>query len=323
MARTKEEAKAWKEDLLKETEVKLTELTTTEKFKEYLNVVSSFRKYSLDNINLIFTQKPNATVVAGFQSWKKLQRNVQKGAKAIYIKAPMIVKLTEEEKIKLKTTKDTAIKGYKFVPVFDISDTKGKELVLAKDFILNDYSSDENEKMASVKIPQIVEEFKTKYNIDVEFKGLNDKNLGGYYDRKNDSITINLNQTKTEQLKVLFHEFAHSQLHSLDKAKTKHLPPQAHREAQAESVAYLTMKLFNVDTSSSSMGYIATWAKDPEIMKKALSEIKDVFNQTYSIFENINQVENKQENNIQKSLTNYSKEHDMKFENKKEQEQTL
>ena len=348
MTRSREEAIKWKEQLISDTEEKLTELTTSDKFKNYLKILSHFHNYSLDNINLIFSQDKNATMVSGFKSWQKLGRHVVKGSKAIYIKAPMIVKLTEEEKKELKTTKDKAIKGYKFVPVFDVKSTQGKELVTAHDFIKKDYTNAETEKLAEDRIPKVINEIERKYNVPITIKDLSDPGLGGYYDRNSHDITINGTLTKTEQLKVIFHEFAHSQLHSIEIAKEQGLPPVGHREAQAESIAYLTMQTLNIDTEGQALGYIATWAKDIDIMKEALSEIKEVFDKTYDIIEKTNPIENKQSqkqektekrsldldrkesitqhdqgNDIQGSLKEIAESNDMKIEQSQEQERGL
>ena len=343
MVRTKEEAQAWKEQLIKDTETKLTTLTTSEQFKDYLKVVRSFHQYSLDNINLIYAQDSNATMVAGFKSWQKLERQVEKGSKAIYIKAPMLVKLTDEEKIKLKTTKDKAIKGYKFVPVFDVKSTSGKELVTAQHFVKDQFTTAETETLAEKAIPKIIKKIEDSYKIPIVIKPLEDNDLGGFYSRTDHSITINSNHSKTQQLGTIFHEFAHSQLHNLEVTKSEELPSPGHREAQAESIAYLSMQAINIDTESKSLGYIATWAKDLDVMKQALSEIKEVFNKTYDIIEKTisneikqeksqtNNIENKekigtpfeQANDIQESLDKYAEEHNIELKQDQAQERGI
>ncbi|MHC5838226.1 hypothetical protein ACYT4N_12975, partial [Lactococcus lactis] len=77
---------------------------------------------------------------------------------------------------------------------------------------------------------------------------------------------------------TLFHEFAHSQLHNTKALKELDEPlTRAHKEAQAASVAYLSMQPMGIDTSGYSVGYISTWAQDKDLMKQSLQEIKKVF----------------------------------------------
>lgn len=284
MARSKEEIQKWKEELIRNAEEKLLAITTTDDFKHYLKIMASLPKYSLNNLNLIYSQKENATHVMGYKAWQELDRHVNKGAKAIHIVAPIVAKLTKEEKERLKTDEDYGVKGYRTIPVFDVSDTSGKELKYADDFIKSDYTTKETEKFAELEIKEVVELIKSKYHVPVSFEKINDENIKGYYFPKDHSITISSELTKTEQLKTLFHEFAHSQLHN-KKAMQEYpeLLSKPHKEAQAESVAFLTMSALNIDTSNYSVGYVSTWARDINLMKQALKEIKTVFDQTFDI----------------------------------------
>lgn len=284
MARSKEEIQKWKEELIRNAEEKLLAITTTEDFKHYLKIMASLPKYSLNNLNLIYSQKENATHVMGYKAWQELDRHVNKGAKAIHIVAPIVAKLTKEEKERLKTDEDYGVKGYRTIPVFDVSDTSGKELKYADDFIKSDYTTKETEKFAELEIKEVVELIESKYHVPVSFEKINDENIKGYYFPKDHSITISSELTKTEQLKTLFHEFAHSQLHN-KKAMQEYpeLLSKPHKEAQAESVAFLTMSALNIDTSNYSVGYVSTWARDINLMKQALKEIKTVFDQTFDI----------------------------------------
>lgn len=122
----------------------IKELFEGEKFKEYLDTMSKFHNYSLNNTMLIAMQKPDATLVAGFNSWKnKFERNVNKGEKGIQIFAPAPYKIKKEQ-TKLDPDTDlpvldkngkpiteeveVTIPAFKVVSVFDVSQTSGKEL---------------------------------------------------------------------------------------------------------------------------------------------------------------------------------------------------
>ena len=122
----------------------ITELFDSERYKEYLRVMSKFHNYSFNNTLLIAMQKPDASLVAGFSAWKNnFERNVMKGQKGIKIIAPSPFKVKQEmQKIDPHTQKpvigkdgkpvteekEITIPAYKVVTVFDVSQTEGKEL---------------------------------------------------------------------------------------------------------------------------------------------------------------------------------------------------
>src|SRR5699024_4896959 len=104
----------------------ISEMKDTNKFKEFLNTTSKFHNYSLRNIVLIAQQKPESTYLASYNSWNnKLGRQIKKGAKAIKIVST----------ITNKKEKNPKVIDYRTQNVFDISDTKSKDLVTARDLI--------------------------------------------------------------------------------------------------------------------------------------------------------------------------------------------
>lgn len=286
MPRKNEDKEQWKQELLQKAETQLEEMSDSESFKKYLNTLAKFPNYSVNNVLLIQAQNPQATLVSGYKDWqKKFNRHVNKGAKALYITAPIIKTLNEEEKKKYNTTEDKAIVAYRYVPVFDIANTTGEPVLTAHDFITNEYTTEQSEIFCTSKLNKVAEHIEKEYGISISFKPL-DKDIGGYYRPKDHTIALNSLNSKTEQLKTLFHEFAHSQLHNTKALKELDEPlTRAHKEAQAESVAYLSMQTMGIDTSGYSVGYISTWAQDKDLMKQSLQEIKKVFNQTLEVIE--------------------------------------
>lgn len=286
MPRKNEDKEQWKQELLQKAETQLEEMSDSESFKKYLNTLAKFPNYSVNNVLLIQAQNPQATLVSGYKDWqKKFNRHVNKGAKALYITAPIIKTLNEEEKKKYNTTEDKAIVGYRYVPVFDIANTTGEPVLTAHDFITNEYTTEQTEIFCTDKLDKVSEYINKEYGIRIHIKAL-DKDIGGYYRPKDHTIALNSLNSKTEQLKTLFHEFAHSQLHNTKALKELDEPlTRAHKEAQAESVAYLSMQTMGIDTSGYSVGYISTWAQDKDLMKQSLQEIKKVFNQTLEVIE--------------------------------------
>ena len=122
----------------------ITELFDSERYKEYLRVMSKFHNYSFNNTLLIAMQKPDASLIAGFSAWKNnFGRNVMKGQKGIKILAPSPFKIKKEmEKIDPQTgkafigkdgkpvteEKEITIPAFKVVSVFDVSQTEGREI---------------------------------------------------------------------------------------------------------------------------------------------------------------------------------------------------
>ena len=122
----------------------IKELFESDRYRKYLTTMSRFHKYSLNNVMLIHSQRPDATLVAGFNKWKNsFGRHVKKGEKGIQILAPTPYKIkVEKEKLDPDTKlpmidengnpvteeKEVSIPMFKVVSVFDVSQTEGKPL---------------------------------------------------------------------------------------------------------------------------------------------------------------------------------------------------
>lgn len=131
-------------EITKQLEEGIQSLFESEKFKTWLTTMSRFHDYSLNNTLLIASQKPDATLVAGYTSWQKnFGRQVNKGEKAIRILAPAPYKkkaevdkvdpatgviLTNPDGSSVKETKEIVVPSFKVVSVFDVSQTDGREL---------------------------------------------------------------------------------------------------------------------------------------------------------------------------------------------------
>src|SRR5215469_10638037 len=96
----------------------------SETLRKYLAAMARFRRYSWHNVAMIFSQRPNATQVAGFHTWKQLGRTVKKGSKGIMILAPILVRKSKEEVADEQQSR-TAL-GFRAVYVFDQADTEGE-----------------------------------------------------------------------------------------------------------------------------------------------------------------------------------------------------
>ena len=278
---SKTDVKAWKAQLVAQAEQQILKLTDSDRFKQYLNTLAKFHHYSARNIDLIYAQNPQATQVAGFKQWQTaFNRTVNRGEKAIRIAAPIIKKLTPAEKKRLDTTDERAIVGYRYLPVFDVSQTSGEPVLSAKDFVKENLADHQN-------VTSLYNAFKDYLNQQTDLKvsevPLETLNgAKGYFQPSTNEIIIGGDESDNAlKLKTLYHEYAHSQLHGLKSAFKDR--PRAYQETQAEAVAYVAMQNIGVDTGNYSLGYVATWAKDKAVIHSALSEIQQVSNKVIEL----------------------------------------
>ena len=278
---SKADVKAWKAQLVAQAEQQILKLTDSDRFKQYLNTLAKFHHYSARNIDLIYAQNPQATQVAGFKQWQTaFNRTVNRGEKAIRIAAPIIKKLTPAEQKRLDTTDERAIVGYRYLPVFDVSQTSGEPVLSAKDFVKENLADHQN-------VTSLYNAFKDYLNQQTDLK-VSEVPLAtlngakGYFQPSTNEIVIGGDEPDNAlKLKTLYHEYAHSQLHGLKSAFKDR--PRAYQETQAEAVAYVAMQNIGVDTSNYSLGYVATWAKDKAVIHSALSEIQQVSNKVIEL----------------------------------------
>ena len=269
-----------------------------ERFKEYLDVMSKFHNYSYKNTMLIAMQKPDASRVAGFNSWKnKFGRTVTKGEKGIQILAPAPFKVEkEQEKLDEDTglpmrdaagnpiieTVEVTIPYFKVVNVFDVSQTYGKELPTLGAEELNGGVKD---------FEKFFEALKTVSPAPIEFEKIEDGGKG-YYHHENKKIAINEDMSEVQTAKTAIHEIAHAKLHDRDLVKADLAEPRDRRtmEVEAEAIAYTVCQHYGIDTSDYSFAYIAEWGSGKEMneLKSSLETIRTTANELITkIDENI------------------------------------
>lgn len=243
-------------------EAGIKDMYNSDKYKAYLKTMSTFHKYSLNNIILIAMQRPDATQVAGFSTWKtKFSRNVKKGEKGIKIIAPIVVKSKKQDAV--DEEQQEFISAFRVVTVFDVSQTEGKDLPTMASNLDGDVK----------QFDTLVESIKRSAHIPILFKQLME-NIDGYYSRKENHIVIRDNMSEVQTISALVHEVAHSILHS-DTTKRKSLTRNT-AEVEAESVSYTVCSYLGVETSDNSFGYIAGWSasKELEELKSSLEVIR-------------------------------------------------
>ena len=264
----------------------IQDLFESDRFKEYLQVMSKFHNYSFNNTLLIAMQKPDATLIAGYNSWKNLfGRQVSRGAKGIKVIAPSPYKVKKEvDKIDPKTQKpvtdkngkpvkeetEVTVPAFKVVSVFDVSQTEGKELpTIGVDELTGD-------------VEQYADFFRATEQASPAPVGFEKIESGakGYYSQIEKRIAINEGMSELQNLKTLIHEIAHAKLHNIDlNAPAKEQadrPDRRTREVQAESIAYAVCQHYGLDTSDYSFSYVATWSSGRELseLKASLETIR-------------------------------------------------
>ena len=264
----------------------IMELFDSDRYKEYLRVMSKFHNYSFNNTLLIAMQKPDASLVAGFSAWKNnFGRNVMKGQKGIKIIAPSPYKIKQEmQKIDPHTQKpvigkdgkpvteekEVTIPAYKVVSVFDVSQTEGKEL---PDIAVDELTGDVD------RYKDFFAALEKTSPVPIAFENI-EGGSHGYYHLEDKRIAINEGMSELQTLKTAIHEIAHAKLHDIDLNAPKD-EQQPHvdrrtREVEAESVAYTVCQHYGLDTSDYSFGYVAGWSSGRELseLKSSLETIR-------------------------------------------------
>lgn len=253
------------------------DIFTSEMYTTYLRTMAKFHNYSFNNTLLIAMQRPDATLVAGFNAWKnKFNRYVKKGEKGIQIIAPAPIKEVEERE---KIDKDTGlavlnengepemerveyvIPRFRLTTVFDISQTDGEPIP----------SLEVNELTASVKdyalLTAAIEQVSPVPMRFDEIKG----GAKGYYSDADKEICIQVGMGESQTIKTMIHEVAHAMLHNSDFMKQRgEEKDRLTKETEAESIAFTVCSALGIDTSDYSFPYVASWASGKE-----MKELKD------------------------------------------------
>lgn len=235
----------------------IIQLTSSERWQDWLTMQSRFHSYSFNNTLLILGQKPDASRVAGFNAWRKLDRFVRKGEKGIWILAPMVYKSdSAEESNGDEPTK--IIRGFKPVAVFDVSQTDGAELPEVCLRLEGEDESDLYKRLSTVA---------TSIGFTVE----DADDLGGangvcMHDEHR--ILVLSSNSPLQQVKTLAHELGHAILHGPGDGRPD---DRGLMELEAESVAFVVCAASEIDSDNYSFGYVATWSGGGE---EALADIK-------------------------------------------------
>lgn len=259
----------------------IKDLFQSDRYAQYLRTMSRFHRYSVNNTMLIYMQKPNATLVAGFNKWRdQFSRNVMRGEKGIKIIAPTpFKKKIEEEKLDPNTKapildadgkvimeeKEIKIPMYKVVSVFDVSQTEGKPLPT----LVNDLTG-------NVRQYEIfMEALRRSSPVPLAFEGM-EPSTDGYFSEKDQRIAIRSGMSEVQTVSAAVHEITHATLHNFEQNRladakgdeTAEPPKPKDRrteEVEAESVSYAVCQYYGIQTGENSFGYIASWSQGKEL----------------------------------------------------------
>ena len=263
----------------------IKEFLDSDKYKDYLTKMSQLNNYSNRNLRLILAQNPEARQVTSFKQWKEnFGRYVKKGEKALRIFKPMtkIKKDENNQPILDKNGKPETVTFFGLVPVFDVSQTEGKEMPKAaevKEQLTDlDYANLYRALMAIAK----------ENDVSVRFEEM-ENNKHGYYSVPENQIVLRSNEmNKAQIIKTFLHEMAHAELHHADNPQKENLT-RSTAELQAESVAYVVSSYYGIDTSEYSFNYLSGWSADKETLADLEAQLDIVQQEAKSLMVRMDQ----------------------------------
>lgn len=223
-------------------------------YEKFLKFRKNFRGYSFNNLILIYSQFPEATKVAGRAKWLQMNREPINGARKIFIIAPIPRQYSKkvkkiEDGQEIETIETYKYNSYRYVYVYDVSQTDGEPIPLQSQNINSDDMAYFYEKLKGFSKWPVVEE---------KLFG----SLKGYYDEQKQKIAINRALSLNDKAAVLLHELSHALYDDFDYKTDRNLS-----EVFVESIAFIVADYFGLDTSLCSFNYIIKWAKgDPDMV---------------------------------------------------------
>lgn len=260
------------EEALETLESGIRDFMDSDAYQKYLSAIGRFHNYSSGNILLITSQRPDATLVAGYTTWKKMNRQVKKGERGIRIIAPVPVRVEKEEmkKDELGNLREervaVTVPRFRMVTVFDVTQTEGELLpnIAPRDLrgSVENYRDFLTALLRASRVP-------------VSFSEIGG-GPRGYFDIGNERIVIREGMSEAQTVKTLVHEMAHSFLHSSDSGRTA--IPQKTKEVEAESAAFAVCSRFGIDTSDYTFPYVSGWSGEQDLgtLKASMDQIREV-----------------------------------------------
>jgi hypothetical protein len=228
----------------------------------YLDVLARFHHYSFGNVILIASQKPDATRVAGFHSWKKLDRWVKQGEQGIAILAPMVGRRRHDDTANSAVEGNDGnvrhILGFRVVHVFDVSQTEGAELP--------EFAGIQGDPGVRLeRLEGIVGDCGIR--LEYDFPG-----CGALGVSRDGSIVVRPDMPPAETFAVLAHELAHELLHQQTGRRQE--VSRTVLETEAEAVSYVVCQAMGLETTTRSSDYIQLYRGDVATLSESLDLIQ-------------------------------------------------
>lgn len=257
----------------------------SENYKNFLTKMSQFNQYSSRNLRLILAQKPDASYLAPYNTWKKFDRHVKRGEKALNVIIPVtyVKKDQQGHPILDKDGKPETGLTFRLKPTtFDVSQTEGKAMPKAaevKEQLTDlDYANLYRALMSIAKTN----------NVSVRFEEM-ERSTFGYYNPTENQIVLRSNEmNKSQIIKTFLHETAHSELHHNNNFQQEQLTKST-AELQAESVAYVVASYYGIDTADYSFDYLAGWSNDKETLADLEAQLDIVQQEAKSLMVRMDQ----------------------------------
>lgn len=245
------------------------QLSNNDQWKNWLNFIAAFHTYSLKNGLLIMAQRPEASLVAGFNQWKERGRQVRKGEKAIRIFGYSTKKITTTDPDTNEET-ENKVSRFPILSVFDIDQTDpidGHPLANAAD--------EHRPELLTGADPTGIAAQLTNYMHNqgwtITTETITDSANGYTTQDGSKRIVLGDDLEPAAKTKTLIHEIGHALMHARDG-----LPADYHRgtlEVEAESVAYVLAAMHGLDTTAYSVPYIAGWSRDPDEIRATADRV--------------------------------------------------
>jgi antirestriction protein ArdC len=226
------------------------QLVTGVDWLSFLDTARTFRAYSLNNVLLIFAQRPDATRVAGYQAWRSLGRQVRRGEQGIAILVPCTYRHdSDTSDAEPEPGTRRVLRGFKVAHVFDVSQTDGDPLPEPPVRLLDGPESSG----LTDRLAELVRAEQFDFVLGPMPSG--HEQALGVTDYVSRTVTVRRNVSPAQQAKTTAHELAHVLLHGDGTRASREVC-----EVEAESVAYLVCGTNGLSTDAYSLGYVASWA---------------------------------------------------------------
>ena len=281
-----EARKAQAEALHESIATQVEQLRDSDRWTQFLAFAAAFHRYSLNNVLLILSQRPDAERVAGFRTWQGLGRQVRKGEKSLRIFGYSTKKVTEQD----ENGEDVEKRYPRFpiLPVFDIAQTDPIDPDADADdpsTLTAPLTGADDHGVSGTLTAHLVAEGWTVEQAEQAEQAEPGAGRNGYADPAARRVVIGSHLAPEHAAKTLIHELAHILLGHTDDL-TEYAEHRGLMETEAESVSYVVAGLVGFDTAPYSVGYVAGWSDaDADLIRSTAARVLTAVHQVATILD--------------------------------------